>query len=296
MKNIFLSGSLLFILSAFSLNILTAQHHLIDAAFIQFDPKLGKVVYHRVHDQQTLYAIARGYGVSGEGIIKANPMLKNNRSITGLVLKIPIADDQIVVRLPLFRNKQEFLPVYYQVAKKDNLFRVSRVYFNIPTNLLVSRNHIEGEQLQEGQTLHIGWLKRSYEPLIVHTGKIIDPSKRDNEAIGGPISDLAIRFQNEYEGTHLVNKNEVAMWKSTENTRGFFVMHRHAAQQSIIEIKNPMFDVTVYAKVIGTIPDHLYPREVDMIISKDVAQALRAIDPRFFVRSRYKSAMISASR
>src|SRR5690606_30696774 len=109
--NILLSGLLLFILSVFSLNILTAQHHLIDAAFIQFDPKLGKVVYHRAHDQQTLYAIARGYGVSEQDIIEANPLLRNNRPITGLVLKIPIADDQIVVRLPLFRNKQEFLPV-----------------------------------------------------------------------------------------------------------------------------------------------------------------------------------------
>jgi LysM repeat protein len=284
------------ILISLSFGALHAQNQITDAAFIKVDPKLGKVIYHRVTDHQTLYAISRGYGVSEQSILNINPVLQKDATQLPEVLKIPVSTDQIMHRLPLFKNKYEFLPVYYQVQKKDNLFRISRVYFDIPTNLLSNRNNLKDENLKEGQTLHIGWLKQTYEPLMVHEGKILDSVEREKEDGAIIKDDLASRFQKESEGTSLVNKNEVAFWKSTETTKGLFVMHRYAAQQSIIEIKNPMSDATAYAKVIGSIPEHLYPKEVDMVISRDVAQILGAVDPRFFVRSRYKSSMVSVSR
>lgn len=297
MKNIlFIHYRLYLILISLSFGVLQAQNQIIDAAFIKVDPKLGKVIYHRVHDHQTLYAISRGYGVSEQSILDINPVLQKDASQLPEILKIPVSTDQIIHRLPLFKNKYEFIPVYYQAQKKDNLFRISRVYFDIPTNLLSNRNNLKAENLKEGQTLHIGWLKQTYEPLMVHVGKIVDPGEVEKEDGANNKDDLATRFKNDSEGISLVNKNEVAFWKSTETTKGLFVMHRYAAQQSIIEIKNPMTDVTAYAKVIGSIPEHLYPREIDMVISKDVARILGAVDPRFFVRSRYKSSMVSVSR
>ena len=278
------------------LTITMAQEPVAEHAFVKIDPKLGKVVYHRVLNNQTLYGIARSYGVSQQAILKVNPALKHHQIQLPPILTIPISDEQIVVRLPLFKNRNEFLPVYYQVQTKDNLFRVSRVYFNIPTNLLANRNDVDSEQLKVGQTLHIGWIKRDFDPLIVATGKIIDPD--DVPGINNPESksELGLRFAQEYATTDLISKNEVAFWKATGGAKGYFVMHRHADQQSIIEIKNPMYDVTIYAKVVGIIPDHLYPKEVDMVISQEVAQALGAVDTKFFVRSRYKASRASASR
>lgn len=271
------------------------QGTITDAAFVKIDPKLGKVVYHRVLNNQTLYGIARGYGVPQQNIIAVNPAVKNDKEQLPPILTIPIDDEQIVARLPLFKNRNEFLPVYYQVQKKDNLYRVSRVYFKVPTNLLANRNNLDGEQLKLGQTLHIGWIKRDFDPLVVATGKIIEADSHGND---NPESktELGLRFADEYETASLVSKNEVAFWKATGGAKGYFVMHRHADQQSIIEIKNPMYDATIYAKVVGTIPDHLYPKEVDMVISQEVAQALGAVDAKFFVRSRYKASRASASR
>jgi LysM repeat protein len=279
-----------------SLAVSTGQETITDAAFVKIDPKLGKVVYHRVLNNQTIYGISRGYGVPQQNIIDANPALKRNKMQLPPILTIPIADEQIVARLPLFKNRNEFLPVYYQVQKKDNLYRVSRVYFKIPTNLLANRNNLEGEQLKVGQTLQIGWIKRDFEPLVVDAGKMIDRNDGQGSEHAASKTDLGLRFAEEYESTKLVSKNEVAFWKATGGARGYYVMHRHAEQQSIIEIKNPMYDVTIYAKVVGTIPDHLYPKEVDMVISQEVAQALGAVDAKFFVRSRYKASWASASR
>lgn len=284
----------IFLVTLFAgLDSLHAQGPISDAVFVQIDSKLGKVVYHRVLENQTLYGISRGYGVSPAQIIEANHFTNPGGIKLPSVLKIPISDQQIQYRLPLFSNKKEYLPVYYQVQKKDNVFRISRVYFDIPTNLLLNRNNLRNENLQMGQTLHIGWIKSDFSPLKISEGKLKTESEENDSIIN---MDLAQKFRSEYDESLLINKNEVAYWKANENSKGFFIMHRYAPQQSIIEIKNPMSNLTVYAKVIGTIPAHLYPREVDMVISREVAQALGAVDPKFFVRSRYKPDRASASR
>lgn len=291
MKHTFYINSV-FCLSFMAWNlVLGAQVQITDAAFIQIDDKLGKVVYHRVLEHQTLYAIARGYGVPESRLLEVNPKLTDRRSLPP-VLMIPISDQQILYRMPLFKNKNEYVAVYYQVQAKDNLFRVSRVYFDMPTNLLSNRNNLDGDDLNIGQTLHIGWLKSEYEPLIVHEGR----KKEEGFPGNTPGKELAVRFMDEYANQNLISKNEVAFWKLNEDSKGFFIMHRHALPESIIEIKNPMYDSTVYAKVIGNIPAHLYPKEVDMVISKEVALALGAVDAKFFVRSRYKPDRVSASR
>jgi LysM repeat protein len=296
MKNNRLINHFLILITWLSCLSLSAQQ-ISDAAFIKIEPKLGKVIYHRVLKTETLYAVARGYGVTTDDIIKVNPALKGKtHQKLPPILSVPISNDHIVTRIPLFKNKREYLPVYYQVQKKDNLFRISRVYFNIPTNLLVNRNNIEEEKLSVGQTLQIGWLKRDFEPLLVHTGNIYEDDEKVTPEKSSPVSDYEVKFREALEGTNLIDKNEVAFWKESEGAKGFFVMHRHAAQSSIIEVTNPMVGTSIYAKVIGTIPQHLYPKEIDMVISKDMAASLGAVDHKFFVRSRYMSSRSVSSR
>jgi len=269
-----------------------AQNDGLAGAYITVDPKLGKVIHHELASNQTIYSIARQYGIEESRILEANPGSSRNH-LPSQVL-IPIDNEDIVLRLPIFRNKEKYLPLYYQVRKKDNVFRISRVYFDMPTNLLENRNNLTEAKLSIGQSLQIGWLKRSFDELIVNSGSLFTGKELP------PESELSKkyqeRFEQEYVGLTLIPKNEVAHWKESETTKGIFVMHRHARQQSIIQIENPMSGVTAYAKVIGNIPEHLYPKEIDMVLSKELAVLLGAKDPKFFVRSRYKSSQASASR
>lgn len=266
-----------------------AQQHISKAAFINIDPKLGKVVYHHVDSHETLYSIARGYGVREASIVKINPkmQLRQNRRDLPKVIIIPIHDNQIMSRLPLFKRKQDFVPVYYKAKKKDNLFRISRVYFDMPTDLLASRNRIRNKSIKNGQVLHVGWLKKTFEPLVVHVGK---PMEEDSEMSNLPETaiPLAEQFKADMGDQLPDNRNEVAYWKADEKNRGLFVMHRRAKQRSVIEITNPMYGTIIYAKVLGNIPQHLYPEEVDLVVSQEVAQALKAKDSKFFVRTRYR--------
>ncbi len=263
-----------------------------DPVFVKVDRKLGKVTHHRVLEHETLYSISRRYGVAAETIMQANPKVRPHSKKLPPVLSIPISDKMIITRIPLFKNKNDYLPVYYTALKKDNLFKISRQYFDIPTNLLANRNNIKGNRIREGQTLHIGWLKRVFTPLDIERGRLQGEEKIIARKDKTPYQ---VEFE-EMGGADLTSKNAVAYWKADASTKGYFVMHRSAPERSIIEIVNPLSATTIYAKVIARIPDHLYAKEIDMVVSREVAEELQARDQKFFVRSRYVNPRTSASR
>ncbi len=254
-----------------------------EPAFIQIDSKLGKVVYHRVLANQTLYGIGKIYGVGESDLIQSNPKLKRNRKKLPPVIRVPIRSDQLLLRVPLLKSKSDFTAVYYVAKKKDNPFRISRVIFDMPTNLLIKRNNIRNNQIKEGQTLHIGWLKQEREPLLVRVGReaptLETKAKSDEQSL----------FEEQLELYSVISKNQVAFWNQDAKTKGLFVMHRKAPAKSIIEIKNPMYNKVAYAKVIGNLPEHLYSKEIDMVVSPALAQELGVVDAKFFVQVRYPS-------
>lgn len=60
----------------------------------QANPQTGKIVQHKVSKGETLYGIAKKYGVSVESIEKANPQLKNGLKADEII-KIPIGEQTV---------------------------------------------------------------------------------------------------------------------------------------------------------------------------------------------------------
>ncbi len=257
-----------------------------DSVFVQFDRKLGKVIYHHPSGFQTLYAIGRIYGVTPESIARANPKVINDTRPPVTRLVIPISDSELRYDKPSYHNKGKYQPVYYRVQKGDNLFQISRKYFDLPTRVLVERNQLASRSISPGDALLIGWITKDQSSLVVLEGDLMDPFGGDPE--------MARLF--DLQDVPMMETNEVAFWKKGAHSRGFLVMHRHAPAHSIIEIINPLFGKKIYAKVLGKIPDNLYPAEVDMVLSTEAARQLNAIDQKFFFRSRYPRDTQSASR
>lgn len=248
---------------------------------VEYDDKLGKVIFHQASAFDTPYSLSRIYGTDRETLRKLNPGM-NGRKMPKLI-KVPLSEERMVYRLPLFRNRRDFIPVIYTVKPKDNLFRISRIYFDMPTGLLKNRNRIRDNTLSRGQVLEIGWIKVPEDDLLVISGERIE------ETPG--VTEVDQRYKTQFldglDGTEPSSRNEVAYWKKDLPASGFFVMHRKASERTYIEITNPLSNSRIYAKVIGNIPEHLYPEEVDMVMSSELAEALGAKDMKFFVRSRY---------
>ncbi len=262
---------------------------LVDSVYVSILKKRDKVVMHKVEVFETLYSISRFYGVDLDQIKKRNPKIKSTVHLPDEI-EIPIDDDLVIYNLPSRENASKYVKLYYRVKEKDNLFQISRIKFDLPTELLMHRNRLESENLRAGQVLLVGWIEQDITPLLVMEGR-----PKDHGISSDPFG-YYTQFEASISSAKVIEENQVALWnRAMQGSTGFLVMHRTIPEKTIIEMRNPMSGVITYGRVIGQIPEKLYPEEVDMIVSTDLAKQLRVLDPRFFVQVRYADGRLSAN-
>ncbi len=251
-----------------------------DTIFLSIDDYEEKYFEHLIQPKQTLYSLARFYGLTVEELYYANPGLKDVGVHPGTPIRVHVPN-RAIIRYPKGKFKpQEYVPVFYVVKKGDTMFRISKQYFKMPIEDLMQRNGMADHTLKLGQCLHVGWLSIHGIPdsLRAVTGS---PLTRRNNA-------LRKIYQMEVSGKREMQNQGVAIWnKEAKEESGLYALHRYAPVNSIIAITNPMGSTTVYAKVIGPIPDTNYTNEVAVVLSPLSAKILGAIDARFFVKVKY---------
>lgn len=173
----------------------------------------------------------------------------------------------------------ESFPLLYRVRKGETVFRIARIYFDMPILTLMDINQLDSTALSIDQPLLIGYFHvRSKESQSGYSRN--EPGYLRLE-------------ESESTGTNAENQKRsestgVAFWDKNQHlSGGLLAMHPTARINSYIEIVNPMFNSTVMAKVIGHIPPQRYPKDISIIVSPEVAQKLGALDTRFRVIMRY---------
>ena len=86
----------------------------------------------------------------------------------------------------------------------------------------------------------------------------------------------------------LITQGATAYWnKNQSSKKGFYILHKTLPVESYIQIMNPVTHQTVLAKVVGKIPDNIYSPEISLVVTTEVAEALGAIDKKFYTRITY---------
>ncbi|MBD1391623.1 DPBB and LysM peptidoglycan-binding domain-containing protein [Mucilaginibacter glaciei] len=89
----------------------------------------------------------------------------------------------------------------------------------------------------------------------------------------------------------LFEKNEkgVATWidDTSLDPNKTLVLHRTAPIGTVMRITNPMNNKTTFAKVVGRFADNQSNKDAIIVVTKNVAQALGALDKRFHVNISY---------
>ncbi len=252
-----------------------------DTIFLHTSVMGEKVFEHTLEKKQTLFSLAKFYGLSVEELYFYNPGLEVQSLKVGQKIQVPVPNRAIVrYRVQNF-IESNFVPVYHIVQRGETMFRISRYYYEMPKEIIMQRNGMTSTDLKTGQALQIGWMSLDGIPEEYRSGG------------GGPISrrNNALRkvFARNTQGKKLTEDSGAAFWKkSTGEGSDFYALHRYAPVNSIIEINNPMKNRVIYAKVVGRIPDTAYGDDVKVIVSSVVAQLLGAKDRRFFVKIRYQ--------
>lgn len=287
----------------------------------------GESDYHYVHQMQKgqgLYGLSKVFNVPLKRLYQINNLDPEATIALGQSIKIPVDDSYLFKGINLTGLKfGHYIPVYYQTQPKDNLFRISRVYFNQPTADLVQRNNLKSNNLALGQKLLVGWFpidKASSvlpeeefeedfdEPEVIVDSEIIttkNPLKSNtlNNDTGleieldstlyteAPTESRPDGFNTSLLGALVysqkmqeIKKSEVANWdKSMPDNGTVYVLHKNAIIDSYVEMYNPNLKRSVRAKVIGRIPYGAYTGDVNLVLSPRAAKQLGALDNRFNV-------------
>lgn len=115
------------------------------------------IIHHTLEQGQTVYGISKSYNVDLNNLIAKLPGSTVDDLKIGQDIIIPIDKKNICYR-PMDCKTTSRIPIYYTAKRKDNLFRIARIYFDTSVEQLKSLNHMNTTILSNNQVLTIGWL------------------------------------------------------------------------------------------------------------------------------------------
>lgn len=240
-----------------------------------------KIYTHTIKEGQTLWSLARFYGLKPEELKRFNTIYDDKVFSPGEKMRIPIPNKAIIRFENPNVNKSELLPVCYVVKRGDTMFGIAQRDYKMPIDTLIKRNNLEGKPLQPGQILHTGWMSKKGIPDSLQNHKAYTSYDKDSRA--------AVDFEKE---RRRYNERGPVVWKDEKKSKGrrkmAAVLHDKARVGKVIEIYNPSNKRKVYAKVIGRIPSGAYDPSIIAVLTKYTAQLLGAKDKKFFVEIKYK--------
>jgi LysM repeat protein len=126
-------------------------------------------------------------------------------------------------------------------------------------------------------------------PPVVHP---VDSAlaKRDSTYVASPADSLADkRAGNAKYGLYEKNEKGVATWMDDAglDPNKKLILHRTAPLGTVMRITNPMTGKSTFAKVVGRFTDNQSNQGVMIVMTKNVAEAIGAIDKRFHVTISY---------
>lgn len=280
-----------------------------DSIIVQMDQNNEPFYMHVLKKGETVYSLSRLFKANYNDILILNNLSDNVPIPLKTLIKIPINKDYLLTGPT--KKCTSCIPVYYFARRKETLFRIAQVYFAQSIQALVYRNKIEKLSVRIAQELHVGWWPTpESEDFTNEVHESADPESKTTIDHNNPPDAVQIHENIQVSET-ILDRNEIAtdsinldttsiiqptiisnkgiaIWERSDNdTSSLLVLHRTAQLGSVIKLQNPVTDLIVVAEVIGHIPENVYTDDIDIIISKAVANKLGALDTRFQVLMTY---------
>jgi peptidoglycan endopeptidase LytF len=272
----------------------------------------GNLTEHIVQKKENLNMLAEKYGTSVNEIKRVNNLNSINLQI-GQVLKIPgkPAEQQQEVQNtqpPVVQPKAEEIAVKthippenrykkpeqapvkkdtpkpeefieHTVASNETMYSIATTY-KMTMDQLKAKNNLTDNSLRVGQKLLISGQhppKNVYNPAESHTDTL------------NSIKDPALRYPASRYGLNQMDEKGTGIWIADADLdpSKMLVLHRSAPIGTVMKITNPMTNRSTFAKVVGKFTENESTKDVIIVMTKAVADALGALDKRFFCNLTY---------
>ncbi len=282
------------------------------------------IILHKLDPKDNYYSIARRYNVHPKDIMDYN---NNAKMQIGAIIKVPTdrpfdtnsssvktvvpanlpsnktakSNNQEVTAKPETTNEQEY--TQYKVSAEETLYAISK-RFQVKVDDIIGWNSLKNNTLTPGQLLRIKHEEPQPAPAPVVAAPVITAAAenpvaatRDNTLRKDSVRTIGLdsansrRLPNNRYGLTEKNEKGTAVWISDPSldAKKKYVLHRTAPIGTIIKITNPNTNRTTFAKVVGSFTDNETNKDAIVVMTKDVAESLGAIDKRFYVNLSYGS-------
>jgi LysM repeat protein len=274
-----------------------------------------KVIIHKLDPKDNYYSIGRRYKVSPKAIMQFN----NNAPLPiGGIIKVPTdrpflessyntpAKTQPAPPAPVIKQQappqqqavqqqpqqaastQNNAPTQdYKVSAGETLYSIAK-RFGTTVEDLTSLNGLTSTTLTPGQIIKV---RAGQSTAPVQTAGQ-PTTKPDATSVVLPSDSAnANRFNANKFGLYEKDEQGVATWMDDADLdpNKKLVLHRTAPIGTVIKITNPMTNLTTYAKVVGRFTDNASTKDAIIVVTKNVADSLGALDKRFHVNISYGS-------
>ena len=195
--------------------------------------------------------------------------------------------------------------VQYKVSAGETLYGIAK-RFNTNVDELTKLNNLTSTNLSPGQVLTVKAAVVASAPAasvpvsaavptqtqVGHQDPLV--TKRDSPSVLVPLKDSSSaehKLNSNRYGLYEKNEKGAATWidDTSLDPNKKLVLHRTAPIGTVIKITNPMTNRTTFAKVVGSFTDSEATKDVIIVMTKNVADSLGALDKRFYVTISYGS-------
>jgi LysM repeat protein len=222
--------------------------------------------------------------ITGPKKIVGKPVEKENGKVSEVknLPKMPSATPP--------NNAEVLVPgdwITHTVGAGETLFGVS-VKYNAKMGDLINWNALSSNNLSIGQKLKVGReaAAPSTVPVIKATVPVIVDTETESETlISADTSESESESDTSYKNIKQTGMAEVI--EGTGNHKKYLVLHREAPVGTIMRVRNDENDITIFARVVGKLPDTGDNSKLVIKLSKAAFDQLRAINSRFPVEVSY---------
>jgi LysM repeat protein len=260
-----------------------------------------KVILHKLDPKDNYYSIGRRYNVKPNVIIQFN----NNAPLKiGDVIKVPTDRPFVEPMKPahLQQNKPTISMApgnapagtqQYKVSAGETLYSIAK-RFNTTVEDITKLNDLSNTTVKPGQILQVKSNTVDAAPPVQQVAPVVvnhPVAKRDSTAYVSTQDSSNAHINPNRFGLYEKSEKGVATWidDTSLDPNKKLALHRTAPIGTVIKITNPMTNRSTFAKVVGRITDNESTKDVIIVMTKNVAESIGALDKRVRVNITYGS-------
>lgn len=175
--------------------------------------------------------------------------------------------------------------ISHTVAQGETLFSIAKAY-DAKVDDLITWNSLASNNLSIGQKLKVGREASSNVPVVTASVPIVVNNQRAEGQLAAPSTTAT----GQNASTAYKNMKETGLAEVIEGTgnhKKYLVLHRTAPVGTIMRVRNEENDITIFARVVGKLPDTGDNSKLVVKLSKAAYDQLRAVNARFPVEVSY---------